>query len=1464
MAAGSRRWLLALALIASCRAQDSKALALGISAITGSTTATCENSGLCALTSLGTCQDAIDLLNMAYSVEASVVEVESSSQPSGCFATTFSTVTGYANARFNADENANAAGLAYLVCGCANAVTPTPSSNAVTPTPSSAATPMPSSPAPMPSSAPPSAAPTSRPSVSQVPTASPAPSFSPPTPRPTVRCAAVAFGGARVIDGAVDGAMAIDAADLDGDGDADVAVAATVSSSLAWYESDGDNSFAARYVATDAAGARSVVARADVDGDASPDLVAGLKDENLVAWYAGADAFLVQQIVDDYAKAVHGIFAADLDGDGDADVVSCATGDNRVSWHENDGAQHFAERLLDGGLQAPIAVAVADVDGDGDLDVVASAILDDVVAWYENDGAQSFAKHVVAASAEKVYAVAAADVDGDGATDFVTVDEDADVVTLYVNTGYQAAPDAVVFRVDVLDEADGYGLDVADVDGDGALDVVVASADEDAIYWLRQDAQLPWVRSGVASAAGARAVVAVDVDGDGDLDVAAALFDAGGVAWYENDCDAAAPSAAPSAATPAPSAAPTASPAPTAAPTPTPEPAPTRPPSPAPSGAPTSAPKLTLVPPLVFLHATKGEPPAAESFYLINGFNEAIRRCVAPSSRANLTNWALSTDDVVIDSLASGNNIAEIVLTVDPAGTSPGHYDLEFEVGECGVAAKGDLEYLAVGVDVSSTATAADSFLTVNASAAPVLGDVWAGVVVAPRDGDGDPTAGDAVFSCYMYKCPAGDCAADGGGSAAGSCYLDADLRCVCALPESDLAGNWTALVLLDGDDAVGAADVRVHCAAGSYEDGGRCFGCLDGADCGDASAPRRLEELELLRGYWRGSAASTRVRACLREDACAGGFSECAAGYAGALCASCARGYAPGREARSCRRCSLRSRARALAVVAGVAGLAVAALALVWRRCRSDVVRWLASDQHEGYRSTDVAALRVQIKILYVMMSVVSGLGAVMPAVRFPAGFTAFVEGFGFLRLDLPAALATGCMAPTPTAHAKLVYMTLAPIVLGGALLSWYRWRVGRGISGHRPFVYFLILTYVVFPSASRVCFDAFNCDEDFDGGRSYLRSDYGVRCDSPTHRAFLWYASLMIALWSFGVPSLYAVLVFQRRTQVNPSEASLRARWIDGKTAAAEDEGPRRPRRKRLRESGLANALFGAPLNDGAAKAKLRAERERATRAQVAALFDMADGCHRHELPKEDLDRLVTEFRRAAAHVTRTFDSGDPQAGVGDISFLWASYRPHCYPWELFESSRRLFLEAVLAVVFPDSAHQTVVAFVVSVSSLVALSWIRPYNCLDCNRLSIYAYGFVCIVLFCGLLNVAGLDGSSARARGDLAAFLILCNLGAFCFFVHSAWVVSALEKETIHRWRKRFSALPFNRRPTAPKDLEMTAGENKEATFENPMRAATRAPAASFAAEEGGGARAAATDPGGARAAATDPGGARSRVI
>ena len=49
----------------------------------------------------------------------------------------------------------------------------------------------------------------------------------------------------------------------------------------------------------------------------------------------------------------------------------------------------------------------------------------------------------------------------------------------------------------------------------------------------------------------------------------------------------------------------------------------------------------------------------------------------------------------------------------------------------------------------------------------------------------------------------------------------------------------------------------------------------------------------------------------------------------------------------------------------------------------------------------------------------------------------------------------------------------------------------------------------YVTFPCASRVCFAAFNCDA-FDGGERYLRSDYSVDCDAPSHRASQAYAAV------------------------------------------------------------------------------------------------------------------------------------------------------------------------------------------------------------------------------------------------------------------------------------------------------------------------------------------------------------------
>ena len=77
-----------------------------------------------------------------------------------------------------------------------------------------------------------------------------------------------------------------------------------------------------------------------------------------------------------------------------------------------------------------------------------------------------------------------------------------------------------------------------DLDGDGDIDVLSASANDDKIAWYESDAGSPpsfteRVISTIAFCA--HSVFATDVDGDGDIDVLSASEVDDKIAWYESD-----------------------------------------------------------------------------------------------------------------------------------------------------------------------------------------------------------------------------------------------------------------------------------------------------------------------------------------------------------------------------------------------------------------------------------------------------------------------------------------------------------------------------------------------------------------------------------------------------------------------------------------------------------------------------------------------------------------------------------------------------------------------------------------------------------------------------------------------------------------------------------------------------------------------------------------------------------------
>ena len=170
------------------------------------------------------------------------------------------------------------------------------------------------------------------------------------------------------------------------------------------------------------------------------------------------------------------------------------------------------------------------------MDILSASRNDDIIAWYENNGAAdpSWTSSNIATSADQPQSVFAADMDNDGDMDIVSASDGDDTIAWYENNG---AVDPTWSAANIDTNADGaQDVHVADLDNDGDMDIVSASATDNTIAWYENDgaADPSWSASDIAtSVSGARSVFAADIDGDGDLDVISASYADNTIAWYE-------------------------------------------------------------------------------------------------------------------------------------------------------------------------------------------------------------------------------------------------------------------------------------------------------------------------------------------------------------------------------------------------------------------------------------------------------------------------------------------------------------------------------------------------------------------------------------------------------------------------------------------------------------------------------------------------------------------------------------------------------------------------------------------------------------------------------------------------------------------------------------------------------------------------------------------------------------------
>ncbi|MFP9099429.1 T9SS type A sorting domain-containing protein [Flavobacterium sp. RHBU_24] len=348
---------------------------------------------------------------------------------------------------------------------------------------------------------------------------------------------------AHTISSEIQNAWGVYAADLDADGDVDAIVASSLGNTITWFENtDGNGTFVLKQ-ATYAFRANFVMA-ADIDNDTDLDIIWSSSSEGDLKGFKNTDGLgtLGNSFnIETNTSRIPGFHPADIDGDGDLDIVSSYSiqgGSQGVTWYKNtNGTGSFgAMQLISNAVNSVMAVHSGDIDGDGDMDVVSASAGDDKIAWYENvDGAGTFGpQQVLSVTADAASVVRLADVDGDGDLDVAFGSNTDQKIGWFENTDGLGNFSGEIFIGP--NSGDIRSMDFFDVDADGDLDFLTATNIDNNITLFKntngEGVYAPAILTKHID--GGRVVVAEDIDGDGDKDLVAASYWDDKVSWFKN------------------------------------------------------------------------------------------------------------------------------------------------------------------------------------------------------------------------------------------------------------------------------------------------------------------------------------------------------------------------------------------------------------------------------------------------------------------------------------------------------------------------------------------------------------------------------------------------------------------------------------------------------------------------------------------------------------------------------------------------------------------------------------------------------------------------------------------------------------------------------------------------------------------------------------------------------------------
>jgi len=332
-------------------------------------------------------------------------------------------------------------------------------------------------------------------------------------------------------------------ADMDGDTDLDLVVSIThpvgTGEGVCWYENNGSFAFTKTLIDTmlldtDIDGVRMDVA--DINDDLDPDV--GLCGANHVYLYSNDGSGSFTRTTIDATAAVRLAGIADLDGDLDEDVALLAN--DGLFWLQNDGSETFTRFTIDANPVSETALAVLDFDADGDTDVIASTLDvpsgDRYFAWYENFGGGSFFRHIfdVMQGSEDLADIFIADLNGDGLLDITVAEPSTNVIRWYKDTGGHVY---LLYQVTGAFNQMPTRVWVTDLDNDSDMDIVATGGNGgigEVAYWENNGSEAFTYHSIDATAGNRQGLFVVDIDQDSVDDLFVTSAFPSELVWFDN------------------------------------------------------------------------------------------------------------------------------------------------------------------------------------------------------------------------------------------------------------------------------------------------------------------------------------------------------------------------------------------------------------------------------------------------------------------------------------------------------------------------------------------------------------------------------------------------------------------------------------------------------------------------------------------------------------------------------------------------------------------------------------------------------------------------------------------------------------------------------------------------------------------------------------------------------------------